>query len=112
MAQQDYGTYTIEETSVNTKNAKNWNVIIHDSDQHSFVYVINLLKEIFTKNQQDAELFSMEVHQMGLAIVATCSKERAELYKEQVTAYGADDVMLVMGETSGGSIGCSIEEAP
>lgn len=109
MAQQDYGTYTIEETSVETKNAKNWNVIIHDSDQHSFVYVTKLLREVFAKNEQDAELLTLEVHQMGLAIVKTCSKERAELYKEQVTAFGADPVMPFLGKTSNGPIGCSIE---
>jgi len=111
MAQQDFGTYTIEDTSVETKNAKNWNVIIHDSDQHSFVYVTKLLQEVFAKNEQDAELLTLEVHQMGLAIVKTCSKERAELYKEQVTAYGADEVMFYMGKTSNGPIGCSIEPA-
>jgi len=48
---------------------------------------------------------------MGLAIVMTCSKERAELYKEQVTAYGADEVMFYLGKTSNGPIGCSIEPA-
>jgi ATP-dependent Clp protease adaptor protein ClpS len=111
MPQHDFGTFTIEETSVETKDAKNWNVIIHDSDQHSFAYVTKLLQEVFAKNQQDAELLTLEVHQMGLAIVKTCSKERAELYKEQVTAYGADEIMQYMGKTSNGSIGCSIEQA-
>lgn len=111
MPQHDYGTFIIEETSVETKNAKNWNVIIHDSDQHCFRYVIDLLQDVFAKNEQDAKLLTQEVHQMGLAIVKTCSKERAELYKEQVAAKGADEIMPYMGLTSNGPIGCSIEEA-
>jgi len=109
MPQQDFGTFTIEETDTSTKDAKNWKVIIHDSDQHSFVYVIGLLKTVFKKNDQDAELLTLEVHQMGLAQVATCSKERAELYKEQVSSYGADEIMHYMGKKSDSSIGCSIE---
>jgi len=103
-------TVVVEQTQTTTLPL--WRVVLHDSDQHSFIYVINMLMKIFAKNQQDAELLSLQVHQLGYAEAARCSRERAELYLQQVQAYGADDVMLVMGNRSDGPLPCTIEPAP
>jgi ATP-dependent Clp protease adaptor protein ClpS len=84
-----------------------WNVVILDSPNHSFEYVIILFCKIFGKSFDQAKELTFEVHEKKRAIAATCSKERAELYKQQVDGLGPDK-MIKHCTTS---IGCTIEPA-
>jgi ATP-dependent Clp protease adaptor protein ClpS len=66
--------------------AKRWQVVLHNDDFHTFEFVIMLVMEIFGHDLENAVVLTYTVHQEGRARVATCSKERAELYLEQVAS--------------------------
>jgi ATP-dependent Clp protease adaptor protein ClpS len=95
----------------NTKISPRWNVILLDDPDHTFAYVTELIVSIFKRNLDDARALTEEVHRMGKAIVITCSKERAELYREQVLNYGNDPFMKIFQNKESGALGCVIEPA-
>lgn len=78
---------TVTEASTVVKNQKLWNVIIHDSDFHTFDYVVDLLVTVFRKTMDEAAELTKRVHLENFAIAETVSKERAELYLEQVNEF-------------------------
>jgi ATP-dependent Clp protease adaptor protein ClpS len=77
----------IEEATPTT--AGPWNVILHDDDVTTMEFVVHLLVTLFGKPFDDAVVLMLEVHHGGVAVVATCSQERAELYVEQVRSLAA-----------------------
>lgn len=103
-------------TSTPTKKAKEkpivrrqppYNVILHNDDDHSFAYVIRMLKELFSHPEHVGAKMAEEVHLTGRVIVLTTSKEHAELKQEQVHAYGPDPLL----PRSAGSMTATIEPA-
>lgn len=68
------------------KIAPRWNVVLINDDYHSFEFVIYLLMTIFKKDINEAFKITKAVHDEGRGVAATCSKERAELYLEQITS--------------------------
>jgi ATP-dependent Clp protease adaptor protein ClpS len=99
------------EEQVNTKNAPRWNVILLDDPNHTFAYVTDLIVNVFKRSVDDAKALTEEVHRMGRAIVVTCSKERAELYLEQVRTYGNDPFMKIFQNKQSGPLGVTMEPA-
>lgn len=91
-----------EVTDTNQRICPRWNVLFLNDDYHSFGFVIFVLCEVFRKNFEDALQLTIEIHHEGQSIVETCSKERAELYLEQVSS---------IKEGKLGSIGCVMEPA-
>ena len=89
-------------TEQETDTPRNWHVILLNDDVHTFEFVIELAKRIFGKSQADAVELTLEIHNAGRGIAATCHKERAELYCDQVAG---------MREGSKGPIGCVMEPA-
>ena len=77
------GTATTPErkTKEKTKLKKQppYNVILHNDDDHSFDYVIRMLKELFAHPEETGFKMAEEVHTKGKVIVCTTSLERAEL---------------------------------
>jgi ATP-dependent Clp protease adaptor protein ClpS len=67
-----------------------YNVVLLDDDEHSFEYVIQMLGAIFGYDEQKAFKMATEVNEQGRVIVLTTHKEKAELKRDQITAYGAD----------------------
>ena len=67
-----------------------YHVILHDDDQHTYQYVIEMLVAIFGYAEEKAFLMACEVDQSGRVIVATVHKELAELRVEQIHDYGPD----------------------
>ena len=98
-----------EETS--TKTAPMWHVILLNDEEHTYQYVIALIQEVFKKEQEEAFQLTFKIDKEGQAICVTCSKERAELYQEQVKSWGVDPLMIFNGKMSTGSIACVIEPA-
>ena len=64
-------------------------VLLNDND-HSFDYVINMLQQLFGHPPELGNLMAWEVHLTGRVIVDTTSKERAELKRDQIHAFGPD----------------------
>ena len=83
-------------------------MIILNDEEHTFDYVIELLTKLFAHPLQDAIQLTWRIHLTGRAVVYTTHKEKAELKREQVIAYGPDPRMSI----SKGPLGCYIEPAP
>jgi ATP-dependent Clp protease adaptor protein ClpS len=84
-----------------------YNVVLLDDDHHTYEYVIEMLGKIFGYDKQKAFKLAEEVDTNGRVILLTTHKEKAELKRDQVTAYGRDFRM----ETSTGSMSAIVEPA-
>ncbi len=73
-----------------TKRQPPYHVILFNDDDHSFDYVIRMLKELFGYSEERGFTMAYEVHTRGRVIVCTTSLERAELKRDQIHAYGPD----------------------
>lgn len=67
-----------------------YHVILHDDDDHTHTYVVLMLADIFGYDHSKGFQLACTVNDHGLAIVATCHKELAELRVDQITHYGPD----------------------
>ena len=96
------------DTDTRTKKLPPYNVIILNDEVHTFDYVIELLTKLFHHSLKTAIDLTWRIHLSGKAVVYTTHKEKAELKRDQVLAYGPDPRMSV----SKTSLGCYIEPAP
>lgn len=67
-----------------------YHVILMNDDDHTYEYVIEMLKALFGYPVEKGFLLAEEVDRTGRAIVCTTTLERAELKQEQIHAYGPD----------------------
>jgi ATP-dependent Clp protease adaptor protein ClpS len=67
-----------------------YNVVLIDDDQHTYEYVIEMLKALFGHAPGKGYVLACEVDRTGRAIVLTTTKEHAELKRDQIHAYGRD----------------------
>ena len=84
-----------------------YNVVLLDDDHHTYEYVIEMIVALFGYDPQKAFAMAQEVDAKGRVIVLTTHKEKAELKRDQITAYGAD----ARSENSAGSMSAVIEPA-
>ena len=61
-----------------------WRVLLVNDDVTTMEFVIWLLVTLFHKEATEAVRLTLEIHNTGAAPVTTTSRERAELYVEQV----------------------------
>jgi len=81
-----------------------YNVLLWDSDDHTFEYVEKMLRELFGHQKEQCKKIADLVDKDGKAVVLTTTREHAELKCEQIHAYGKDDI-----EGSKGSMWSTIE---
>ena len=79
-----------EKEEQKTKGLAPYNVILLDDDDHSFEYVIQMLKTLFGYPPEKGYRMAMEVDTTGRVIVATTHLEQAELKRDQIHAFGPD----------------------
>jgi ATP-dependent Clp protease adaptor protein ClpS len=96
-----------EEEKEKTKRQPPYNVILHNDDDHSFDYVIAMLQQLFGHPREKGFQMAWHVHHSGRVIVDTTSKERAELKRDQIHAFGPDPLI----PRCKGSMSASIEPA-
>jgi len=70
-----------------------WNVVLLDDDDHSYEYVIDLLKQIFGHQVEEGMTIAKRVDADGRAVCFTTHRELAELKQEQIHAFGRDPRM-------------------
>ncbi len=70
-----------------------YNVVLLNDDDHTFDYVIRMLKELFGYPEPKGFLMAKEVHEKGRVIACTTSLERAELKRDQIHAFGPDPLI-------------------
>lgn len=91
-------TITLPETSRRLKEKEKeevkkqppYHVILFNDDDHTYEYVIEMLKKLFGHPEPKGFQMAQEVDTKGRVIVDTTSRERAELKRDQIHAYGAD----------------------
>jgi ATP-dependent Clp protease adaptor protein ClpS len=88
------GTTTLPDTDVEqeqkTRRQPPYNVILLNDDDHTYEYVIEMLKALFGHPVEKGFQLARVVDTQGRAIVCTTSLERAELKRDQIHAYGPD----------------------
>ena len=90
-----------EEESQKTKKQPPYHVILLNDDDHTYMYVIRMLGELFGHQPEKAFQMAKEVDSSGRVIVDTTSRERAELKRDQIHAYGKDpDIPRCKGSMS------------
>ncbi len=84
-------TETIPDLQLNeellTKLLPPYNVILHNDDVHTFDDVARALNRVIGVSLKRGYELADIVHNKGNAIVATCRKEQAELYRERLEGY-------------------------
>src|SRR5215212_6955425 len=95
-------------------NAKNkpkalppYHVILYNDDDHSYEYVMEMLLVVFGHPFEMGMQMAKEVDETGRVIVLTTHKEKAELKRDQIHAYGADPRVACCA----GSMSAAIEPA-
>ena len=85
-----------------------FNVILWDSDQHTYEYVERMLRELFGHTPEECHKMAETVDTQGKVVVLTTTQEHAELKRDQILAYGKDEMM----KNCKGSMHATIESAP
>jgi ATP-dependent Clp protease adaptor protein ClpS len=68
-------------------------VILWNDDDHTYAYVITMLMELFGYPPEKGFQMAKEVDTQGRVIVFTSTLEHAELKRDQIHAYGKDDMI-------------------
>ena len=81
-----------------------YNVVLLNDHDHTYDYVIEMLGSLFGYNPTKGFLMADQLNPRGRVIVLTTHKEHAELKRDQIHAYGKDNL-----EGSKGSMWSTIE---
>jgi ATP-dependent Clp protease adaptor protein ClpS len=84
-----------------------YHVILLNDDDHTYEYVIEMLKVLFAFPDEKGYQLAKEVDSQGRVILLTTHKELAELKRDQIHAYGRDNRVA----TCEGSMSSVIEPA-
>jgi ATP-dependent Clp protease adaptor protein ClpS len=81
---------TEEQTKEKIEDAfeKSWNVIVWNDPVNLMSYVVFVFMRVLGFNKEKATKHMLEVHRQGKSLVATETRERAELYHQQIQAHG------------------------
>jgi ATP-dependent Clp protease adaptor protein ClpS len=87
-------TTTLPDTDVEqeqqTRRQPPYNVVLLNDDDHTYEYVIEMLRALFGYPIEKGYELAKVVDTKGRAVVCTTSLERAELKRDQIHAYGPD----------------------
>jgi ATP-dependent Clp protease adaptor protein ClpS len=80
----------IEITEEKVKDAfqKGWNVIVWNDPVNLMSYVVFVFMKVLGFNKTKATRHMLEVHEKGKSVVATETREKAELYHQQIQSFG------------------------
>jgi ATP-dependent Clp protease adaptor protein ClpS len=87
------------------KRQPRYNVILWNDDDHSYEYVIEMMKDLFGHPETRGFKIAKEVDKTGRAICLTTTLEHAELKRDQIHAFGTDRLI----ERCKGSMKATIE---
>jgi ATP-dependent Clp protease adaptor protein ClpS len=73
-----------------TRQLPPYNVVLFNDEEHTYEYVIQMLRAVFGHSEERGYQLAKEVDESGRAILMTTHRELAELKREQVIAYGTD----------------------
>lgn len=81
------------DTESRQEEARPWNVVVWDDPVNLMSYVVFVLRRVFGYPEPKARKLMLEVHHLGKAVVASEPRERAEMYVQQLHAYGLHATM-------------------
>jgi ATP-dependent Clp protease adaptor protein ClpS len=90
------------------KRQPRYNVVLWDDDDHTYAYVIAMMKELFGHSTEKAFKIAENVDNAGRAVCLTTTREHAELKRDQIHAYGKDPQIA----RCQGSMSATIEPLP
>jgi ATP-dependent Clp protease adaptor protein ClpS len=67
-----------------------YHVVLLDDEDHTYEYVMEMLRSLFGYPPEQGFRIADEVNNRHKAIVCTTHKERAELKRDQIHAFGTD----------------------
>jgi ATP-dependent Clp protease adaptor protein ClpS len=81
---------TEEGTSEKIKEAfeKSWNVIVWNDPINLMSYVVFVFMKVLAFSKEKATKHMLEVHHQGKSVVAAETREKAELYQQQLQLFG------------------------
>jgi ATP-dependent Clp protease adaptor protein ClpS len=90
------------------KRQPRYHVILWDDNEHTYAYVMVMLRELFGHPLEKGFELAKQVDTRGKVIVLTTTREHAELKRDQIHAYGKDDAI----HGCSGSMWATIEPVP
>jgi ATP-dependent Clp protease adaptor protein ClpS len=90
------------------KRQPRYHVILWDDDDHSYEYVIRMMQALFHHPFEKGFELAKKVDSEGRVVCLTTTKEHAELKRDQIHAYGKDNLIT----RCKGSMSASIEPEP
>ncbi|MEM0926478.1 MAG: ATP-dependent Clp protease adaptor ClpS [Planctomycetota bacterium] len=75
------------------KKQPRYNVILWDDSDHSYQYVVMMMRAVFRHPVEKGFEIATEVDSSGKAICLTTTLEHAELKRDQIHAFGKDDLI-------------------
>ena len=88
-----------------TRRQPRYHVVLWNDNDHTFDYVIQMLQHLFGHPDGTGYQMADEVHHSGRVICLTTTREHAELKRDQIHAYGTDNLV----RRCRGSMSSSIE---
>ena len=85
---------TLPEITENTKEKieeafeRDWNVIVWNDPVNLMTYVVFVFMKVLGFTREKATKHMLEVHQQGKSVVVSDTREKAELYHQQIQAHG------------------------
>jgi ATP-dependent Clp protease adaptor protein ClpS len=70
-----------------------YNVVLWDDDEHTYEYVIRMMKELFGHSSEKGFQIAELVDKAGKAVCLTTTREHAELKRDQIHAFGRDPLI-------------------
>lgn len=88
----DTKTRPAENTKTDTRPRRQppYHVILLDDNDHTYEYVIRMLRALFGFTEEKSYRLAREVDTTGRVIIDTTTRERAELKQEQIHGFGPD----------------------
>lgn len=87
------------------KRQPRYHVVLWDDPNHTYDYVIEMLRSLFGHTTEKAFVLAKTVDTDGRAVCLTTTREHAELKRDQIRAFGRDD----RSRACKGSMSASIE---
>lgn len=82
-----------ERTEQKPKRQPPYHVVLWNDDDHSYEYVIAMLTDLFGYPPEKGYRMAKEVDTQGRVVVLTTTREHAELKRDQIHAFGKDDLV-------------------
>ncbi|MGD2109003.1 MAG: ATP-dependent Clp protease adaptor ClpS [Phycisphaerae bacterium] len=80
----------VPDSTTKVRKQPRYHVILCDDDDHTYDYVIGMLRKLFGFTTETAYELASEVDGKGRVIVDTTTLERAELKRDQILSFGRD----------------------